>query len=94
MRNSHVAVQDELLVSLGPGQVHVCINCNDIVERGQLNRELDPLSLSLLAWDGGLLIVISGRCSHCKQCKQWVREVDGMRNRNENEEDVCCEALN
>jgi hypothetical protein len=88
---SHVAVQDELLISRGPGQVHGCINCDDIVERAQLNRELNPLSLSLLAWDGGRLVVTSLRCSHCKQ---WAREVDGMRNRNENEEDVCCEALN
>jgi hypothetical protein len=41
-----------------------------------LNRELDPLSLNLWAWDTGRLRVTSLRCSHCKQCKQWVRRVD------------------
>ena len=76
MQNSHVAVQDELLISNGPGEVHVCINCDNIVERAQLKRELDPLSLNLLAWDGGRLDDTSLRCSHCKQSKQWVRRVD------------------
>jgi hypothetical protein len=73
MRNLHVAVQDELSIGWGPGQEHGYLNCDDIVERGQLKLKLDPVSLNLLAWDAGRLDVTSLRSSHCKQ---WAREVD------------------
>ena len=84
-RDSHVVTKDELLIGMVPGPEGGHLNCDDAVESAQLNRELDPLAIDLLAWhvdvDGLLgqtcLVLRHGDGDSDRGCWRSVRNREG-----------------
>jgi hypothetical protein len=73
VRDSHVGVEEELMLGMSPHGELVLINYNDRVESAQLNGETSPCSVKVLSWQHGLLgksCLIARHCDRegCSVC--------------------------